>query len=433
MNGFLQRHRVSRMIAGFLVAIMMFGIIPSSAAPIETFATTVSDEQDKLDELESQEDELESEQDELQAQIDEQLAVQSEYLSAMLEVQEVIDAFQVDIDDKNAEIDDMTLQIEDKQAEIDEKQEEIDQKQLELEEANETFKNRLAAMYLLSGDLTAINVLFGAESFSAFLTQSQALQSISENDQALMEELQRIQQELIDLQTEMQAQKIELENSKMELEMQMEELVALQAEQQVEYDSYESMKAEVDALISSISALYSSNEALLDELAEDKAEVQAEIDRLIEESLAQQEEESGSSESAGSDSSSVPSSSGWIQPLAYYTYISTYFNVVDAWHSSAHMGVDFASPAGTAIYASRSGTVIISKYSSSYGNYVMIDHGDGFYSLYAHASALYVSVGDYVSQGQNIAAVGTTGNSTGNHLHFEIRYGSTYLDPLDYL
>lgn len=106
-----------------------------------------------------------------------------------------------------------------------------------------------------------------------------------------------------------------------------------------------------------------------------------------------------------------------------------------------HRGIDIAAPAGTDIYASKSGVVIVSMmgYSGSgfggYGNVVMIQHNDGTYTLYAHCQTRYVSVGDVVSQGDVIAAVGSTGDSTGNHLHFEIRQGissSTTVDPMNY-
>lgn len=98
-----------------------------------------------------------------------------------------------------------------------------------------------------------------------------------------------------------------------------------------------------------------------------------------------------------------------------------------------HQALDIASPSGTPIYAAQSGTVITSTYISSYGNYIIIDHGNGYQTCYAHASKLYVSVGESVAQGQVIAAVGSTGNSTGNHLHFEIRRNGTKVDPALYL
>ena len=98
-----------------------------------------------------------------------------------------------------------------------------------------------------------------------------------------------------------------------------------------------------------------------------------------------------------------------------------------------HNGVDLAAPAGSAILAAYDGTVISAAYNDSMGNYVMINHGDGVYTIYMHASALYVSTGQKVSKGDTIAAVGTTGRSTGNHLHFGVRVNGEYVDPMGYI
>ena len=98
-----------------------------------------------------------------------------------------------------------------------------------------------------------------------------------------------------------------------------------------------------------------------------------------------------------------------------------------------HNGVDFAAASGTPILAAYSGNVVAASYNSSMGNYVMIDHGDGLYTIYMHASKLYVSSGQSVSKGDQIAAVGSTGRSTGPHLHFSVRLNGNYVSPWGYL
>lgn len=123
-------------------------------------------------------------------------------------------------------------------------------------------------------------------------------------------------------------------------------------------------------------------------------------------------------------------------PLASFTRISDEFGTrMDPFLGvqKFHSGVDFAAPKGTAIYAAYDGQVVAATYSSSMGNYVMIDHGDGLYTIYMHASALYVKKGDMVSRGDTIAAVGSTGRSTGNHLHFSVRLNGEYVSPWNYL
>ena len=98
-----------------------------------------------------------------------------------------------------------------------------------------------------------------------------------------------------------------------------------------------------------------------------------------------------------------------------------------------HNGVDFAAPSGSPILAAADGTVIAAAYSSSMGNYVMIDHGSELYTIYMHASSLLVSTGATVSKGQKIALVGSTGRSTGPHLHFSVRKNGNYVSPWNYL
>lgn len=105
----------------------------------------------------------------------------------------------------------------------------------------------------------------------------------------------------------------------------------------------------------------------------------------------------------------------------------------DFYDYRGHNGVDFAAPRGTPVYAAAEGTVTIAGWYGEYGKCVIINHADGSQTLYAHNSALTVSSGQRVKQGQKIAEVGTTGNSTGNHVHFELRVGNRFLDPLVHL
>ena len=123
-------------------------------------------------------------------------------------------------------------------------------------------------------------------------------------------------------------------------------------------------------------------------------------------------------------------------PVASYTRVSDDYGmrIHPTLHGEKfHNGVDLASPKGTAIYAAYDGVVVAATYSGTMGNYVMIDHGDGLYTIYMHASALYVEKDDIVVRGETIAAVGSTGRSTGNHLHFSVRLNGTYISPWNYI
>ena len=138
----------------------------------------------------------------------------------------------------------------------------------------------------------------------------------------------------------------------------------------------------------------------------------------------------------GGTGTSIPSGGGnWIRPCSY-VYMSSPFGFRQSPTTGAstyHQGVDLAAPAGTPIYASRSGVVTTATYSNSAGYYVTINHGDGFSSIYMHMTNYVVRSGAAVSQGQLIGYVGSTGISTGNHLHFGISYNGAYVNPCAYV
>ena len=131
----------------------------------------------------------------------------------------------------------------------------------------------------------------------------------------------------------------------------------------------------------------------------------------------------------------VPSESGFLWPLSGYNTLSSLFGSrihPITGKANNHTGIDIPAPAGTAILASKSGVVITSTRNRSYGNYVVVGHSDGTSTLYAHMSSRSVSQGQTVKQGQVVGRVGTTGSSTGNHLHFEVRVNGSRVDPVNY-
>ena len=187
-------------------------------------------------------------------------------------------------------------------------------------------------------------------------------------------------------------------------------------------------------------------EAEISRQASIQASIEASIQESVQESIEESIEESRRKEEAnkkpnkkpspGSSSNSKPAPSGsWTKPVDY-SYVSSPFGY--RWHPvtgvwTMHKGVDFPMPKGTPIYASRSGYVTIATYHSTAGNYVTINHQDGYSSVYMHMTHDVVSVGEYVKAGQLIGYVGSTGRSTGPHLHFGISYNGKYVNPMDYV
>ena len=165
--------------------------------------------------------------------------------------------------------------------------------------------------------------------------------------------------------------------------------------------------------------------------AAEAARKQEELERL-----AKAQASANANNGAGAGAPVVSGNGTFTHPCPGYSRISSEFGWREAPIAGAgnnHKGMDLAAPTGTPIYAAASGTVTTARYSSSAGNWVVINHGNGLQTYYMHASALYVSEGQTVSKGQNIAAVGSTGQSTGPHLHFQVMQNGTPVNPRNYL
>ena len=165
-------------------------------------------------------------------------------------------------------------------------------------------------------------------------------------------------------------------------------------------------------------------------LAKKIADVTTEKEKEEQERKAAQEAAKKKKYQVTSRGSSLPRVSSYAFPLKSYSYVSSEYGA--RW-GTTHTGIDFAAPAGTHIYSWRSGTVTFAGWSGGYGNFIIVDHGDGFVTRYAHCSKIAVTKGQTVSQGQVIGYVGTTGNSTGNHLHFEVKVNGNFVNPRNYL
>lgn len=165
-------------------------------------------------------------------------------------------------------------------------------------------------------------------------------------------------------------------------------------------------------------------------LAKKIADVKTEKEKEEQERRAAQEAAKRKKYQVTSRGSSLPRVSSYAFPLKSYSYVSSEYG--SRW-GTTHTGIDLAAPAGTHIYSWRSGTVTFAGWSGGYGNFIIVDHGDGFVTRYAHCSKIAVTKGQTVSQGQVIGYVGTTGNSTGNHLHFEVKVNGNFVNPRNYL
>lgn len=262
------------------------------------------------------------------------------------------------------------------------------------------------------GTISYWAVLFKATSFADLLSRIDFINEIMEHDQSVIKTLR-------DLREQLAQDKTELETKKADLETQKETLNSSKAELEQQIAAAEQLVSEYESTQSGYQALYDAESAAA---AEIENKIQA-AERPVPPS--------------GGSSSETPSSGGYIWPTDTRLVTSPFGprESPGGIGSTYHLGVDIGASYGSSIYATKSGVVILTDgpWGGGYGNYVVVQHGDGNTTLYAHMSAILVSEGQTVSQGQVIGRVGSTGNSTGPHLHYEIREGGGRIDPLTYL
>lgn len=309
---------------------------------------------------------------------------------------------------------------------------EIAEIQLEYDRAYETFLGILRMSYE-EGKANYLEILLGAESFTDLLARIDRVSGLVRYSDTLMNTLSA-QKYLLDAKYRQFVKDSEAHDEAIaEYEAKLEEIERWKTENEAEIKAIE---AEIERLTGE-QGEYESLSAMLD--ADFEAEVAAAIaeeNKRREEIAIQKEREEELRRQKELEEAIRKQQYLWPLPYTWNTlsYGWGYRTISSlGYNNKFHYGIDIPAYRGTDIYASKAGKVLIAKYHSSYGNYVLLDHGNGYHTLYAHASKLYVKAGDYVEQGQTIAAVGTTGTSTGNHLHFEVRINGEKVDPMKYV
>lgn len=306
--------------------------------------------------------------------------------------------------------------IDKKELEIETTTEELNDAILRQEEQYEAMKKRIKFMYE-QGDTLYLELLFSAESFADMMNKADYIEALSAYDRKQLDEYVKTAELIAVCKEELETQKEILEEARIlvkEEESNINTLIVAKEEQIVSISSDISNKeAAIKEYEDEIVAQNAEIAALEKAVAEEKA-------RLAAENVAARTYDGGM----------------FAWPCPSYTRISDEYG--NRMHPTLgiekfHNGVDLAAPYGSSILAAYDGDVVAAAYSSSMGNYIMIDHGDGLYTIYMHASALYVSKGQTVTRGQSIAAVGSTGRSTGNHLHFGVRLNGNYVSPWNYI
>jgi len=329
----------------------------------------------------------------------------------------------------DASLEAITEELAQLDTDISAKEEQIAVTRQELQAAEETEAGQYEAMKLRikymyeKGDSSYVDLLMESRSLSELLNKAEYIGKISEYDREKLDEYV--------------ATKEQIAETERILEQEHVELMDLQEQTEAKHASVEELLAAKQAELKKVEAQLAAAEDTVSEYQEDLKKQENAI-KAIEAELKRKEEEAKKKAEASGKTYQTKNigdiSFTWPCPAS--SRITSRFGARSSpteGASSNHKGIDIGAPTGTNIVAAASGTVVVSTYSYSAGNYIMINHGGGVYTVYMHASKLLASVGDSVKKGEVIAKVGSTGYSTGPHLHFGIRVNGTYVNPSQYV
>ena len=416
-----KKRRLARGVALALAVLLML--------PVRTLATTI-------DEVQNRQEELQQENEDLQAKID-----------ALKEDEEAALAYQEEltgkIDENEQKIDQARATIEEMNGKIQELQARLDLSEEKYQGTIDAFKERLKALYVSGGSsLGTLEILLDSESLSEFFTRQELVEVMAQRDQSMLDQLDAYMEETQGDREELVVAQQEVADSKKAIEAAQDELEVLYEENDLLVASLEGQQAQAQEQIAA-------NEA-------EDAELQAQLEALIAERNRQEEEkrqqalQNQQAQNGGSDGgegATQPSGGTGVEPVT--PGLQSGFSPIwplpgvgvgsitghfgDMYFNGPHNGLDIGAGYGTPIVAAQAGEVISAQYHWSWGNNVLIWHNETFSTRYAHMSSIAVSAGQYVEQGQISGYVGSTGESFGNHLHFEVYYGGSRVDPDPYL
>ena len=374
-----------RIVGGFLVLVMCAGM------SLNAGAVTIDEAEKKADQLEQQKESAEAEKQKLTTRL-------NGIIDDMNETQEKLTA---------------------KEEEIDAAEQELVQAKIDENNQYESMKKRIKFMYE-GGNTQLLEVLVKSESIGDLLNKAEYVSQLSLYDR--------------DMLTEFQNTVKEVEEKEAALKAEYEELNELQdqlSEQQTEVQELIDSK---EAQISDIQDEIKANAETLDRLKKEAEEAKRLREEQAAAAAAAASSSGGGSSYTAASSGNVVSGSGYFtHPCPGMTYQSSYFGEIREFEVGGHKGNDYAAPAGTPTYAAAAGTVVMAGWSNSAGNWVVINHGNGLVTKYMHHSSLCVSAGQYVEKGQQIGYVGSTGQSTGPHLHFQVELNGVAVSPDSYM
>ena len=386
--------KVYRIISVFIAVIVLLTCMPFSTSAL------TDEEKARREELRSQRTELQSQLKALNKQIasysDE--IIKQEAKAATYEQRKTIVSGQIEAIKESIAL---------KEAELAQRQKDLEQKIKDIEETYVLFKDRMRALYMSNGDSSTLELLLGAGSFTDFVMNSESNRRVSQHD--------------TDLIARLEAEQKEIESEKVAIAETIDNLESDKTELDSKYAEYAALQQEANNAVTTAQAMKTATEDDYDEILAVFEATQAEWNKLT---------------SVGSGHAEYIGMGEFIWPVPNFYYISSGFG----WRTlygkpNYHYGIDIAGGGinWKPIVAADSGYVKIAAYNTGgYGNYVILDHGGDIYTVYGHMNQYAVYTGQWVDQGTVIGYVGSTGNSTGPHLHFEIRRNGERENPMNY-
>ncbi len=400
-------------IKGCLALLLVFCI----AGDVHVSATSLSSiTSDSIKDMENQIDNAQNERDQLKNSLSDIKKLVQQLEQEKKDLKNYVTRLDENMAQIEQKIANLKLQIADKEAEITEAQKQLEHAQ-EVEAGQyEAMASHIRFSYE-RGERYLLDMLLGSESFADFLNRSLYMQRVADYDNQMLESFIQTREYVELCKKQLEEDKAFLEEARAGVENEQAALEELLNEKTKELKAYEQR--------------INSGEQSIEEY---EADIQAQNELISSLEKAVEEEKKRILASSGKV---LTYDGGTFKfPLASYTRVSDDYGMrmhPTLFVEQFHNGVDFAAPKGTAIYAAYDGIVVAADYSSTMGNYIMLDHGGGLYTIYMHASKLYVKKDDVVGRGDTIAAVGSTGRSTGNHLHFSVRMNGEYVSPWNYI
>ena len=424
------KKKVIKLVAALILCTLTF----NGQAVLATGNTNLKDKikgnTEEIEKLKEEEDAIKQRMNSTDSELEDILKKVKIKSAELMASNEKVDSFQKNIDELQAQIDKVQSDINRMDEDIKSKEEQIVKKENEAIEREELLGERLRNYYKNDMASQILGMLINSDGLGSLISNIYNISKLINMDNNLLEEIKNIQEQLDKDKISLKEQIDKLDEDKEGLKVKQSELIEVQK-------GFIEEKNAVEAQMNELKALENEKQRVANSLSQKEKEVQKKIGDLnsYNETLQKQMEQmfndinNGSNVDSGASSGEVflwPASGPISSPYGKRVHPISGAN-------GFHTGIDIAAGKGAPIVASKSGTVAFSGVQSGYGNVVIVDHGGGVQTLYAHADTLLVSKGQKVSRGQKIATVGSTGNSTGPHLHFEVRINGKHTDPMGYL